>query len=757
MVAPQVSGLSNEDSTWKIVTHKKRNKREESFFSDEEFPPLPKSSSAEESQSDSDNSSDKTRRTTNKTKLRKFFKLISPDIDGLKPRKSNKDPDESSEDDMSTKSSTSNSMGNDHKQKCKRKLTYIKKEPKHVLLSKDRKQGDVKKEDDDIEEIIKKIENEHISTFHDMENRTTSLEYSSDSSSQTEQHQVLCKEEPRIKAEVAFSARTAVPPEDSTTIKQAQEEKQEQDNNTFEEQMDSTELQDALDRIQEDIFTIEDIKYSEEQVMSHIGIHKGTLDQSNFREWATDTSMFLKDGTDYLQHIRRCLPRLHDEIMPTSLRELAFLGPSMRTFINDWNPDGIERGAELERVEASLFYNQLKRNGMEHSFQELFEKLNYLWDEYGIPYNKRRKLLLVEIEMVSLIMCDVLPCNYSEQGIWVDDESQGRYYNFFKDKDVEKGRKKWYDLITPATYNWFWDIYTNYVGLSTLSDEQIVLLNDIFDIIKFINPPAIKMLLSVDSTVQKYMFIREKATICEPWVETRHHLYYIWIFYGFRPLPSGYPSYDPSGQNDIVNATRWVSKLMMTHDFYDNYDHFYVSRMKKGERKYFIYDTPPTRTHNWQRGENPSEFQDENGVYQGVRAADFSELYHPPNKKNPSLSKMSNLYQRVHHRAARNRICNYEYKNSTPTNIYYKSTELPVDWLIYYDEISRVSRKPTELYDFILKSVPYLILRNNTRRESYYYQRNQDLPQDQLIPSKSLHVTICHSGNTTNSTENQTI
>ena len=58
-----------------------------------------------------------------------------------------------------------------------------------------------------------------------MENRTTSLDYSSDSSSQTEQHQALRKEEPRIKAEVAFSARTAVPPEDSTTIKQAQEEK----------------------------------------------------------------------------------------------------------------------------------------------------------------------------------------------------------------------------------------------------------------------------------------------------------------------------------------------------------------------------------------------------------------------------------------------------------------------------------------------------------------------------------------------------
>ena len=88
---------------------------------------------------------------------------------------------------------------------------------------------------------------------------------------------------------------------------------------------------------------------------------------------------------------------------------------------------------------------------MEHSFKDLYQKLNYLWDENGIPYNKRKKLLLVEIEIVFLLMCDVLPSNYSEQGIWVDDESQGKFYTFFKDKNVDTGRKKWYDLLTPST------------------------------------------------------------------------------------------------------------------------------------------------------------------------------------------------------------------------------------------------------------------------------------------------------------------
>ena len=41
-------------------------------------------------------------------------------------------------------------------------------------------------------------------------------------------------------------------------------------------------------------------------------------------------------------------------------------------------------------------------------------------------------------------MCDALPSNYSEQGIWVDDTSQDQYYNF-KDKDVDSGRKKWFN------------------------------------------------------------------------------------------------------------------------------------------------------------------------------------------------------------------------------------------------------------------------------------------------------------------------
>ena len=138
-------------------------------------------------------------------------------------------------------------------------------------------------------------------------------------------------------------------------------------------------------------------------------------------------------------------------------------------------------------------------------------------------------------------------------------------------------------------------------------------------------------------------------------------------------------------------------------------------------------------------------------------AAVFCSLYEIPNKKNPLRSKVSNLLQRVLLRGQRNRIYHKELRQATPTKLYCQSTELPVDWLVYYDAVSRVCRDPTELYGFILKSVPYLILRDRTKRESYYHSSTQDFTADELIPSESLHVTVCHSSRTNNSLQNQTI
>ena len=66
----------------------------------------------------------------------------------------------------------------------------------------------------------------------------------------------------------------------------------------------------------------------------------------------------------------------------------------------------------------------------------------------------------------------------------------------------------------------------------------------------------------------------------------------------------------------------------------------------------------------------------------------------------------------------------------------YHSTELPLDWLSYYDALSRVSRDPTELYGSKNFSVPYLILPDKTKTESHYYYATKDFNGDKLIPSK---------------------
>ena len=83
-------------------------------------------------------------------------------------------------------------------------------------------------------------------------------------------------------------------------------------------------------------------------------------------------------------------------------------------------PFGLERGLELERIQSTMFYNQLMTNNMTIGWNKLYKFLQEHWDALGIPYKNRHKLMTTELEFASLLMCDVLPKNYKEQGIWVD-------------------------------------------------------------------------------------------------------------------------------------------------------------------------------------------------------------------------------------------------------------------------------------------------------------------------------------------------
>ena len=50
---------------------------------------------------------------------------------------------------------------------------------------------------------------------------------------------------------------------------------------------------------------------------------------------------------------------------------------------------------------------------------------------------------------------------------------------------------------------------------------------------------------------------------------------------------------------------------------------------------------------------------------------------------------------------------------------HYHSVELPLDWLLYYDALSRVSRDPTELYGSKKIPILYSILPDRMKRESH--------------------------------------
>ena len=89
-----------------------------------------------------------------------------------------------------------------------------------------------------------------------------------------------------------------------------------------------------------------------------------------------------------------------------------------------------------------------------------------------------------------------------------------------------------------------------------------------------------------------------------------------------------------------------------------------------------------------------------------------------------------------------NRI--YHHTPSLSKN-HYHSIELPLDWLIYYDALSRVSRDPTKIHGYKLFSVPYLILPDKTKRGSHYHNCTEDSDTDWLISSKRMKITVCHS------------
>ena len=179
-------------------------------------------------------------------------------------------------------------------------------------------------------------------------------------------------------------------------------------------------------------------------------------------------------------------------VYPVSTSELAYNSTNINMIDDeDWRNSSLERMIELLDIEQSMLGYQLSKNGLMPAFKHLWQELEELYDLWNIPFKNRKKLLMKELEVVSLYLHDVLPFNYTEQGIWVVDEANGKWHKFLNKNDsIEVARAKWMALLG-TDYKWFWDVYTDKINYYDLEEEDYVELYDLFVIIRFVNPEAI--------------------------------------------------------------------------------------------------------------------------------------------------------------------------------------------------------------------------------------------------------------------------
>ena len=120
----------------------------------------------------------------------------------------------------------------------------------------------------------------------------------------------------------------------------------------------------------------------------------------------------------------------------------------------------------MKWIKYSMLFHPLKLHSIDQSFKKLYKELHIIWDEYDVLCNERKRLLLVEIEVASLLMHDVLPSNYSKKGIW------GRWWEPRPIISIFQGWKCWFglqemDWFIRFYYKSFKNIYKNLISLTT--------------------------------------------------------------------------------------------------------------------------------------------------------------------------------------------------------------------------------------------------------------------------------------------------
>ena len=105
-------------------------------------------------------------------------------------------------------------------------------------------------------------------------------------------------------------------------------------------------------------------------------------------------------------------------------------------------------------------------------------------------------------------------------------------------------KKKWKDFIGDD-YAYFWDSFISN-DFESLNDQDFVKLDDLFEIIKFINPEEIRLFLKNCEFYDKIIFVKKRTKVIKHCVLFCHKSYYPWIIFGWRTLEKSTPTYNSS-------------------------------------------------------------------------------------------------------------------------------------------------------------------------------------------------------------------
>ena len=177
----------------------------------------------------------------------------------------------------------------------------------------------------ELDKIIKKIEDEHINMVQTSPKEQENREGENDIK--------IKQKDDDDPFEVAYSAKSVQDiKKTDDTLRQSNCHNEHQSIDT--KNNSNNIRQENLMDIKKEIDMLHEINTNKESINFYLKQEDTFNEDTIMLEIAMDMAR-IKDKTDYTKHIKEKLPRLHDQVFPNSLQEIAFLGPTLCPSITD--------------------------------------------------------------------------------------------------------------------------------------------------------------------------------------------------------------------------------------------------------------------------------------------------------------------------------------------------------------------------------------------------------------------------------------